>query len=132
MPQGDVVTDLAEALAVAAEIGYPVAVKPLAGHKGIGVTANVQEPVELAEAFARAGGGRRMPPIIVETSLAGSDYRLLCVNGRFVAALRAAAALDRGRRRLDRRAADRARERHAGAGRQPDLAHGQDHHATRR
>src|SRR6478735_7914868 len=46
VPQGDVVTDLAEAAAVAAEIGYPVAVKPLAGHKGIGVTANVQGPVE--------------------------------------------------------------------------------------
>ncbi|MFZ1430006.1 MAG: hypothetical protein WAS21_24950, partial [Geminicoccaceae bacterium] len=57
VPQGDVVTDLAEAEAAALEIGYPVAVKPLAGHKGIGVTASVQGPEELAHAFARAGGG---------------------------------------------------------------------------
>ncbi len=87
VPQGDVVGDLAEAETVAREIGYPVAVKPLAGHKGIGVTANVQGPEELALAFARAGGGVDGAPIIVETSLAGSDFRLLCANGRFVAAL---------------------------------------------
>ena len=40
---------------------------------------------------------------------------------------RAAAALGRGRRRVHRRAADRARERHARPRRQPRLAHGQDH-----
>lgn len=87
VPLGDVVTDLAEAQAVALEIGYPVAVKPLAGHKGIGVTAGVQGAEELAHAFARAGGGDTGEPVLIETSLAGSDYRLLCANGRFVAAL---------------------------------------------
>ena len=87
VPQGDVVSDLAEAQQAALEIGYPVAVKPLEGHKGIGVTANVRGPEELAQAFARAGGGVDGAAIIVETSLAGSDYRLLCANGRCVAAL---------------------------------------------
>ena len=55
-------------------------------------------PDELRAAFARAGGGDGAE-IIVETSLAGSDFRLLCVNGRFVAGARAAPALGRGRRR---------------------------------
>ena len=86
VPQGEVVTKLAEAVEAAEEIGYPVAVKPLGGHKGIGVTANVRDADELAAAFARAGGGDGSE-IIVETSLTGSDFRLLCVNGRFVAAL---------------------------------------------
>ena len=45
---------------------------------------------------------RRPAEIIVETSLAGSDFRLLCVNGRFVAGPRAAPALGRGRRPLAR------------------------------
>ena len=69
----------------AEEIGWPVAVKPLGGHKGIGVTAGVRDAGELAGAFARAGG--EGAAIIVETSLEGSDFRLLCVNGRFIAAL---------------------------------------------
>ena len=90
VPRGDVATSEDEALDVAEEIGYPVAVKPLAGHKGIGVTANVQGPDELRSAFARASGGGGVDeaaPIIVETSLQGTDFRLLCVNGRFVAAV---------------------------------------------
>ncbi|MFO1038621.1 MAG: hypothetical protein U1E45_17425 [Geminicoccaceae bacterium] len=85
-PHGDVVTTEEEAIAAAEEIGYPVAVKPLAGHKGIGVTAAVPGPEELRAAFARAGSGDGSS-IIVETSLPGTDFRLLCVNGRFVAAL---------------------------------------------
>lgn len=89
VPKGDVVTSLDEALSAAERIGYPVAVKPVDGHKGIGVTADVQDEAELEEAYDRAV--RAVPEdsavrIIVETSLAGKDYRLLCVNGRFVAA----------------------------------------------
>ena len=102
VPQGDVVTDLAEAQAAAPEIGYPVAVKPLAGHKGIGVTASVQGPEELAEAFARAGGGggcrrhrrdqprrQRLPAALRQRPVRGGAA--------------AAAALGRGRRPVDRR-----------------------------
>ena len=85
VPTGEVVASLEEALEAVQEIGYPVAVKPLAGHKGIGVTANVQGPEELAAAYARAGGPEAS--VLVEASLAGTDFRLLCVNGRFVAAL---------------------------------------------
>ena len=44
-----------------------MAVKPLGGHKGIGVTAGVQDADELAAAFARAGG--EQADVIVETSL---------------------------------------------------------------
>jgi cyanophycin synthetase len=89
VPQGEIVVFQKEALAVAKEIGYPVAVKPVVGHKGIGVTAEVQNAEELESAFDRAA--RAIPAherirIIVEKSITGSDFRLLCVNGRFVAA----------------------------------------------
>ncbi|MBW4631579.1 MAG: cyanophycin synthetase [Iphinoe sp. HA4291-MV1] len=89
VPKGDIVVSEREALAVARDIGYPVAVKPVAGHKGIGVTAEVRDEYELESAFKRAF--QAIPEnepirVIVEKSIAGSDFRLLCVNGRFVAA----------------------------------------------
>ncbi|MCA1992832.1 MAG: cyanophycin synthetase, partial [Coleofasciculus sp. S288] len=59
------------------------------GHKGIGVTADVRSPEELKVAYDRAFDA--IPEgqpirIIVEKSIKGADFRLLCVNGRFVAA----------------------------------------------
>lgn len=89
VPKGDVVISREEALVVAEKIGYPVAVKPVAGHKGIGVTADVQNAEELKFAFKRAIAAipeEQTTEVIVEKSIKGSDFRLLCVNGRFVAA----------------------------------------------
>lgn len=89
VPEGDIVISEKEALAVARDIGYPVAIKPVVGHKGIGVTADVQDAKELVSAYNRAVAA--IPEdqpirIIVENSISGSDFRLLCVNGKFVAA----------------------------------------------
>ncbi len=89
IPKGSIVHTFAEALAAAKSIGYPVAVKPVVGHKGIGVTADVKDAGDLELAFDRAV--EAVPDdqsirIIVEKSIAGKDYRLLCVNGKFVAA----------------------------------------------
>ncbi|MBH8571871.1 cyanophycin synthetase [Nostocaceae cyanobacterium CENA369] len=89
VPRGEIVISENEALAVAREIGYPVAVKPVVGHKGIGVTADVQDSRELESAYGRALAAipeGQPTRIIVEKSISGSDFRLLCVNGRFVAA----------------------------------------------
>ncbi|MBD0334286.1 MAG: cyanophycin synthetase [Cyanobacteria bacterium Co-bin13] len=89
VPQGDIVYTLKEAQLAAARIRYPVAVKPVVGQKGIGVTAEVQDDAELEHAFERAveaAVGDEPARIIVEQSISGKDYRLLCVNGRFVAA----------------------------------------------
>ena len=89
VPQGAVVVSVEQALVAADKVGYPVAVKPVTGHKGIGVTANVRDAEELEFAFARALQAipKDQPlQVIVEKSISGSDFRLLCVNGRFVAA----------------------------------------------
>lgn len=89
VPKGDIVLTEREAVAVAREIGYPVAVKPVVGHKGIGVTAEVRDDEELESAFDRAAQAipeNESTRIIVEKSIAGADFRLLCVNGKFVAA----------------------------------------------
>ncbi|MEH2295800.1 acetate--CoA ligase family protein [Nostoc sp.] len=89
VPEGDIVFSEKEALAAARQIGYPVAVKPVVGHKGIGVTADVQDSKELVSAYNRAVAAipeDQLTRIIVEKSISGSDFRLLCVNGKFVAA----------------------------------------------
>jgi cyanophycin synthetase len=89
VPQGEIVYSEKEARQVAREIGYPVAVKPVVGHKGIGVTADVQNADELEKAYDRALAAipdSEPTRIIVEQSIKGKDFRLLCVNGRFVAA----------------------------------------------
>ncbi len=89
VPRGDVVFSSKEALVVAQRIGYPVAIKPVAGHKGIGVTAEVQNEEEVKFAFGRAVDAipeNQATEVIVEKSIKGADFRLLCVNGRFVAA----------------------------------------------
>jgi cyanophycin synthetase len=89
VPTGSIVYTFGEASAVTNQIGYPVAVKPVVGHKGIGVTADVKDFDGLERAFdtAIAAIPEDQPiRIIVEKSIAGKDFRLLCVNGKFVAA----------------------------------------------
>jgi cyanophycin synthetase len=89
VPKGDIVVTEREALGVAREIGYPVAVKPVVGHKGIGVTAEVRDEEELESAYNRAVDAipeNEPTRVIVEKSIVGADFRLLCVNGKFVAA----------------------------------------------
>ncbi|AFZ59933.1 cyanophycin synthetase [Anabaena cylindrica FACHB-243] len=89
IPEGKIVFSEQEAVEVARDIGYPVAVKPVVGHKGIGVTPDVQNVRELASAYSRASIAipeEQPRRIIVEKSIRGKDFRLLCVNGRFIAA----------------------------------------------
>ncbi len=76
-------------MTAAREIGYPVAVKPVVGHKGIGVTADVQDSKELVSAYNRALASipeDQVTRIIVEKSISGSDFSFVVCHGRFVAA----------------------------------------------
>jgi cyanophycin synthetase len=89
VPKGQIVYDLNEALEVVKNLSYPVAVKPVVGHKGIGVTANIPNDHELEFALGKAQNAchHGSHAIIVEQYIPGSDFRLLCVGGKFVAAL---------------------------------------------
>ncbi|MEA5551455.1 acetate--CoA ligase family protein [Anabaena cylindrica UHCC 0172] len=89
VPNGDIVISEKAALAVAREIGYPVAIKPVVGHKRIGVTPDVQNAKELKSAYNKAILAipkEESQRIIVEKSISGNNFRLLCVNRKFVAA----------------------------------------------
>ena len=89
VPQGEIVYTLDEAFEAIKKIGYPVAVKPVVGHKGIGVTANVRDDRGLEFAFSKAKEATEpgKSSIIIEQSITGSDFRLLCVGGKFAAAV---------------------------------------------
>jgi len=85
VPIGAPVGSVGEAWAVAQDIGLPVVVKPQDGNQGKGVTVNVvtREHLEIAYKAAEEIG---QP--MVEKFLPGSDYRLLVVGDRLIAAAR--------------------------------------------
>lgn len=72
-----------EALAAAERFGYPVVVKGNTGSRGQTVIADLRGPSEIPSAFERvrrSGSG-----VVVETFVEGREYRLLVIDGRYVA-----------------------------------------------
>jgi cyanophycin synthetase len=84
VPKGSVVRKQASAIEDAVWLGYPVVIKPHDGHHGKGVTTNIANEKELVEAFERAKA--ISDRVIIEKYLSGNDYRMLVVDGKFVAA----------------------------------------------
>ncbi|MEZ0391228.1 MAG: cyanophycin synthetase [Pseudobdellovibrionaceae bacterium] len=84
VPRGEVVSSEAELWLAAEKIPGPYAVKPLDGHHGNGVALNMTTQEELLKAFHRAQ--EYCSRVLVEEMCGGLDYRVLVVNGRFVAA----------------------------------------------
>ena len=84
VPKGTVVRKQESALEDAEWLGYPVVIKPHDGHHGKGVTTSISNQDDLIGAFARAKAISNK--VIVEQYLSGNDYRLLVVDGKFVAA----------------------------------------------
>ena len=84
VPQGAIVHSAEEAVGVLEWLHKPVAVKPYNGHQGKGVSLNLYEPEQVAEAFQIARAHSR--DVLVEELFVGRDYRVLVVNGKLVAA----------------------------------------------
>ena len=84
VPQGKVVRKLKEATKAAEEIGWPVAVKPLTGRQGHGVTLEVSTPDEMKVAFREAQ--EFSSAVLVEEMFLGRNYRVLIIGGKLVAA----------------------------------------------
>ncbi|MGC3984034.1 MAG: cyanophycin synthetase [Pseudorhodoferax sp.] len=85
VPHGRPVASADEAWAVAQQIGLPVVVKPQDGNQGKGVTVNIGDRAHLEAAFATAA---EYGEVMVEQYLPGSDFRLLVVGDKLVAASR--------------------------------------------
>ncbi len=82
-----------EALLETKKLGYPVVVKPVAGHKGVGVTTGIMHEAEVKLAFqsiveAAEKEGAFFDGAIVQQHIQGHDHRLLTIDGKFAAALK--------------------------------------------
>ncbi|SHI64424.1 cyanophycin synthetase [Desulfofundulus thermosubterraneus] len=84
VPESGIARTVEEALALAEKLGPPVAIKPVNGHHGQGVSLFVSGKARVRRAFELAGYYGR--PVLVEKQIPGRQYRLLVVNGRMVAA----------------------------------------------
>ncbi len=86
VPAGRPVADVADAWAAMCEIAAPVVVKPLDGNQGKGVTVNVvtREHLQIAYTAAAEFGSQ----VLVERFMPGSDFRMLVVGDKLVAAAR--------------------------------------------
>jgi cyanophycin synthetase len=86
VPMGRPVLDAEDAWVAAQDIGLPVVIKPRDGNQGKGVAVNLKTREEVMEGFKNALEYR--DDILVESYLPGSDYRLLVVGDKMVAAAR--------------------------------------------
>jgi cyanophycin synthetase len=86
VPEHLAVRNSAEAIAAARKIGFPVVVKPAGTDRGVGITAGVTTPSGVAAAYDHAA--RYDKSVAVERFIPGDTFRLLVMNGKFVAASR--------------------------------------------
>ncbi len=86
VPKQVVVNSLDAATRAAAQMGYPVVVKPTVSDHGVAVTAGIRDERALAAAYQQAHALGR--GVIVEDFLEGDEHRLLVIDGRLVAAAR--------------------------------------------
>ena len=84
VPYGDVISDIENLKETIELVGYPIVIKPLNGNHGKGATINIRDWEHAACAFYRAQ--KYGDDVIVEKFIKGSDYRVLVVNNKFVAA----------------------------------------------
>lgn len=83
VPRGRPVQSIEEAYELQAEFPLPLAVKPVDGNHGRGVSINIKTPEELSVAFLEAQKISKI--VMIEESLKGVDYRVLLVAGKMIA-----------------------------------------------
>jgi len=84
VPRGRAVHSMTEALEVLNEIPVPLAIKPLDGNHGRGVSLGVRTPDDVKSAFLNAR--KHSDIVLIEECLMGRDYRLVLVGGKLIAA----------------------------------------------
>jgi cyanophycin synthetase len=92
VPKGSIIRSEDELQNAIDKIGYPCVLKPLNGNHGKGATTNIVNIDQALTAFVAAQKYGRY--VIVEKFITGFDFRLLCINNKFIcAALRTPAAV---------------------------------------
>ena len=85
VPRAQVVTTEEEALTAARRLGFPCVLKPLDGNHGRGVHLDLRSEDAVKAAFVGALRESRSGDVIVETYVAGNDYRCLVIGGKVAA-----------------------------------------------
>jgi cyanophycin synthetase len=85
VPRADVVTTEDGAATVAKRLGFPCVVKPLDGNHGRGVHLDLRSEEAVRAAFHGALTQSRGGDVVVETYVAGNDYRCLVIGGKVAA-----------------------------------------------
>jgi cyanophycin synthetase len=85
VPRADVVETEEQASAVARRLGFPVVLKPLDGNHGRGVHLDLRSDEAVRAAFHGALSQSRSGDVVVETYVAGNDYRCLVIGGKVAA-----------------------------------------------
>lgn len=78
--------DVSTACTMAAEIGYPIVLKPLTGSKGRGVLVGLANEEELRSGYEWLVGHLGVRQLLLESFVRGFDYRIYVVGGKVVAA----------------------------------------------
>lgn len=91
-PTGRNCYDEDETVEEAVKLGYPVVVKPVAGHKGQGVVTGITDEAGVRKAYQNIiklaeEQGTNFDGALAQKMIYGTDHRLLAVGGKFVAAL---------------------------------------------
>jgi len=92
-PKGDNCFTEEEIQETVEKLGFPVVIKPVAGHKGQGVTTGIESMEEAFKAFNNIVNAAKEEGVAFEGALAqqqiyGYDHRILTVGGKFVACLK--------------------------------------------
>jgi len=85
VPRSEVVGTEEETLAAAKRLGFPCVVKPLDGNHGRGVHLDLRSEEAVRAAFHGALAESRSGDLVVETYVAGNDYRCLVIGGKVAA-----------------------------------------------
>ncbi len=94
VPQGKIVYTTRGLEQAIDELGYPVVTKPLYGNQGKGASINLPTWKDAHKGFTEAQ--HFSEAVMVEQYIEGFDYRLLVINGKFIAAARRTPAMVTG------------------------------------
>jgi cyanophycin synthetase len=88
VPEGTLVRSAEAAWEEAQDIGLPVALKPVDGNHGRGVSLNLMTQADIHAAYAIAAEEGESSAVLVERFIPGNEHRLLVVGQKVVAAAR--------------------------------------------
>jgi len=88
VPEGTLVRSAEAAWEEAQDIGLPVALKPVDGNHGRGVSLNLMTEADIHAAYAIASEEGESSAVLVERFIPGNEHRLLVVGQKVVAAAR--------------------------------------------